>query len=91
MEQSAQASLRPSRRGEAGSVLNLERKVAAEASHTDDEAGITGLIERDPDALLVAELDGRLVASPDRAEGSSRAPQRLGPRRSRPSPPPRPL
>ncbi|MDP8929720.1 MAG: GNAT family N-acetyltransferase [Actinomycetota bacterium] len=63
MEQSAKASLRPCRAEEAGEVLNLWRSAGAEPSHTDDEAGIRGLIERDPDALLVAELDGRLVGT----------------------------
>lgn len=63
MEQTEKASLRPCRRDEAGSVLNLWHSAGAEPSHTDEESSIIGLIERDPEALLVAELDGRLVGS----------------------------
>lgn len=39
-------------------------QAAAEGtSVSDDEAGVTGLIARDPGALLLAEADGRLVGS----------------------------
>lgn len=63
MDQSPRASLRSCRPGEAATVLSLWRSAGSEPSYTDDEASIIALIERDPDALLVAELDGRLVGT----------------------------
>jgi ribosomal protein S18 acetylase RimI-like enzyme len=44
-------------------VLALWQEAGAEPSHTDDTASLGRLIAHDPHALLVAEADGRLVAS----------------------------
>jgi RimJ/RimL family protein N-acetyltransferase len=44
-------------------VLELWRQSRAQLGKTDDPAGLAALLERDPMALLVAELDGRIVGS----------------------------
>jgi len=43
---------------DAGAVLELWRDADAAESMTDDEAALRVLVERDPDALLIAEEDG---------------------------------
>lgn len=48
---------------EAEALLALWREADAAPSVSDDVESIRRLIARDPDALLVAEEDGRLVAS----------------------------
>lgn len=50
-------------------VLALWLESDAEPSHTDDPAGVTALLERDPEALIVAEHDGRIVGSVIAADG----------------------
>jgi ribosomal protein S18 acetylase RimI-like enzyme len=44
-------------------VLALWRESDAEPSHTDDAESLLGLIHHDPEALVVAEVDGRIVGS----------------------------
>jgi ribosomal protein S18 acetylase RimI-like enzyme len=44
-------------------VLALWRAAEAEPSATDDPAGLAALLAHDPDALIVAEVDGRIVGS----------------------------
>ncbi|MFG2821598.1 GNAT family N-acetyltransferase [Kitasatospora sp. NPDC048365] len=44
-------------------VLAFWKEAAEGTSITDDVDGVTRLIERDPQALILAELDGRLVGS----------------------------
>ncbi len=56
-------SLRPGRPDEIHAVLALWGEADAEPTHTDDEAGLRSLLDRDPDALIVATDDGLLVGS----------------------------
>jgi ribosomal protein S18 acetylase RimI-like enzyme len=44
-------------------VLALWAGAGAHPTTTDDPPSVTGLIERDADALLVAEIDGRMVGT----------------------------
>jgi ribosomal protein S18 acetylase RimI-like enzyme len=44
-------------------VLALWRNADSAPTHTDDSVGLTKLIERDPDALMVAEAEGQIVGS----------------------------
>ncbi len=44
-------------------VLALWQEAAAEPSNTDDEDSLRRLMERDPDALIVAESESRIVGS----------------------------
>ncbi len=44
-------------------VLALWQEAAAEPSHTDDEDSLRRLMERDPEALIVAESEGHIVGS----------------------------
>jgi ribosomal protein S18 acetylase RimI-like enzyme len=44
-------------------VLDLWRRAEASASSTESAADVHGLLERDPEALLVAEEDGEIVGS----------------------------
>jgi len=53
---------RPARFDDAPAVLELWR-VATVPSSTDDEHAVRALISHDPDGLLVAEADGRLVGT----------------------------
>ncbi|MFJ8472409.1 GNAT family N-acetyltransferase [Kitasatospora sp. NPDC094011] len=48
---------------DADDVLAFWGEAAEGTSITDDIAGVTRLIERDPEALILAELDGLLVGS----------------------------
>ncbi|MET9696681.1 GNAT family N-acetyltransferase [Streptomyces sp. NPDC006529] len=48
---------------EAEDVLSFWKVAAEGTSVTDDVDGVTRLIERDPDALILAETDGLLVGS----------------------------
>jgi hypothetical protein len=48
---------------DAGTVLAFWKEAAEGTSITDDLDGVTRLIERDPEALLLAEQDGLLVGS----------------------------
>ena len=44
-------------------VLALWRDAYAEPTHTDDPEGVGLLLRHDPEAVLLAEVDGRLVGS----------------------------
>jgi len=44
-------------------VLALWRRAGAEPSHTDDVRSLVGLLDHDPEALIVAESDGAVVGS----------------------------
>jgi ribosomal protein S18 acetylase RimI-like enzyme len=44
-------------------VLALWRRAGASASPTETAADLRGLLERDPEALLVAEAEGQIVGS----------------------------
>lgn len=46
-----------------GSVLRFWQTATVEPSTTDDVDALTGLLERDPSALLMAEEDGRIVGT----------------------------
>jgi len=60
----AVAAIRPARREEIGEVLALLALARTAAATTpDDERALTGVFERDAGALLVAELEGRLVGT----------------------------
>lgn len=60
----AVAAIRPARRGEIGEVLALWAIARTAAATTpDDERALSGVFERDAGALLVAELEGRLVGA----------------------------
>jgi len=55
--------IRPAGASDAAAVLTFWRVAAEGKSISDDEAGVGRLIERDPEALLLAERDGVLVGS----------------------------
>lgn len=55
--------LRPADRSDAEPVLAFWAVAAEGTSITDDPAGVTALITRDPAALILAERDGRLVGT----------------------------
>ncbi|MBX6383111.1 MAG: GNAT family N-acetyltransferase [Microbispora sp.] len=44
-------------------VLRFWREAAENTDRHDDAAKVTALIERDPEALLIAEIDGRMVGT----------------------------
>ncbi|MEV8533355.1 GNAT family N-acetyltransferase [Streptomyces sp. NPDC051211] len=48
---------------DAENVLLFWKEAAEGTSITDDVDGVTGLIGRDPEALILAETDGRIVGS----------------------------
>jgi ribosomal protein S18 acetylase RimI-like enzyme len=56
-------TFRPATALDAPAVLALWLESEAEPTHTDDVENVRQLIERDPVALIVAELDHRLVGS----------------------------
>ena len=49
--------------GDLVAILGLWREGTSVVSHTDDPEGIRALLARDPEALLLAEEDGRLVGT----------------------------
>lgn len=55
--------LRPATNADVDVILALWRGAAAEPSVSDDADGIRGLLERDPEGLLVAEQDGHIVGT----------------------------
>jgi ribosomal protein S18 acetylase RimI-like enzyme len=54
--------VRPARDSDLAAILELWR-TATVPSSTDDESGVRHLLAHDPDALLVAERDGRLCGT----------------------------
>ena len=59
----AAVKLRSATPADIGDVLALWRAAGAEPSETDDEAGVSALLAHDPDALVVADQDGRLIGT----------------------------
>ncbi|MFJ6938564.1 GNAT family N-acetyltransferase [Streptomyces sp. NPDC101132] len=55
--------IRPAGAGDLAAVLAFWASSAEGTSISDDIAGVTRLVERDPGALLLAERDGRLVGT----------------------------
>jgi ribosomal protein S18 acetylase RimI-like enzyme len=55
--------IRPAGASDAAAVLAFWRVAAEGTSISDDEAGVDRLIERDPEALLLAEREGILVGT----------------------------
>jgi ribosomal protein S18 acetylase RimI-like enzyme len=55
--------IRVGRRGDLAAVLALWEASASTTSSTDDLPGLEALLARDPEALLVAERDGRIVGT----------------------------
>ncbi|MFE7130193.1 GNAT family N-acetyltransferase [Streptomyces sp. NPDC057638] len=55
--------LRAARPDEAGEILRLWAVAAKGTSVSDDVDGVRGLIARDPEALILAEYEGRLIGS----------------------------
>lgn len=58
-----QMELRPARADDVPAVLALWRAAEVVPSSTDDADSVRGLIARDAEALLVAEIDGEIVGS----------------------------
>lgn len=58
-----QLGLRPARPDDVPAVLALWRAAELVPSTTDDADSLRGLIARDAEALLVAEIDGEIVGS----------------------------
>jgi ribosomal protein S18 acetylase RimI-like enzyme len=56
-------TLRTGRPEDLGAVLALWRRAEASASSTESPADLHGLLERDPEALLLAEAGGEIVGS----------------------------
>jgi len=55
--------IRPARVSDVAAVLALWREAGAQPSRTDDPKSLALLIDHDPDALIVAELNGQIVGS----------------------------
>ncbi|MET7569352.1 GNAT family N-acetyltransferase [Streptomyces sp. NPDC005492] len=55
--------IRSAARSDIDAVLAFWREAAEGTSISDDRDGVARLIDRDPDALILAERDGRLVGS----------------------------
>jgi len=60
---SAGPNLRPAARGDAPRLLELWRESGAGPTHTDDLESIATLLAFDPAAVIVADVEGRLVGS----------------------------
>jgi len=56
-------AIRLANAGDAGAILELWRLAATVTTRTDDEASILSLIDRDPEALFLAEEEGALIGS----------------------------
>lgn len=52
--------IRPATHADIDSVLRFWREAAEGTSISDDRAGVSRLVDRDPEALLLAERDGVL-------------------------------
>ncbi|MCX5414171.1 GNAT family N-acetyltransferase [Streptomyces sp. NBC_00059] len=55
--------IRPAALSDVDAVLRFWREAAEGTSITDDHDGVARLIERDPEALILAEHDGRLAGT----------------------------
>jgi ribosomal protein S18 acetylase RimI-like enzyme len=63
MSDPAATSLRTGRLDDVEAVLDFWRRAEASPSSTESAEDVHGLLERDPDALIVAELDGEIVGT----------------------------
>lgn len=59
----ADLDIRAARMDEVDDLLAFWAEAAGGTSVSDDRAGVRGLLERDPEALLVAERDGELAGT----------------------------
>lgn len=57
------ATVRTGSAADVADVLALWVAAGAHPTSTDDVAAVTGLVERDADALLIADIDGRMVGT----------------------------
>jgi ribosomal protein S18 acetylase RimI-like enzyme len=55
--------IRPGTPDDVDAVLDLWRRAEASSSSTESAADLHGLLERDPEALLVAESEGEIIGS----------------------------
>jgi ribosomal protein S18 acetylase RimI-like enzyme len=55
--------LRTGRVDDVGTVLDFWRRAEASPSSTESAEDVRGLLERDPDALIVADADGAIVGT----------------------------
>lgn len=55
--------IRTAERADLDAVLRLWDTAEAEPSHTDDFDGLSGLLDRDPGAMLVAEVESQIIGS----------------------------
>lgn len=55
--------LRPGRADDVEALLEFWRRAEASPSSTESAEDVHGLLERDPDALIVAEVDGEVVGT----------------------------
>lgn len=56
-------TLRTATLGDVNALLTLWREAGSERTHTDDSAGVSGLIAHDPEAVVVAVDGDRVVGS----------------------------
>jgi ribosomal protein S18 acetylase RimI-like enzyme len=62
-ESAPEPVIRAAQPGEVADVLRLWRESRGEPGQTDDPASLDALLEHERSALLIAELDGRVVGS----------------------------
>lgn len=55
--------IRTAKRADLVAVLRLWDAAEAERSHTDDIDGLSRLLDRDPGAIVVAEVEGQIIGS----------------------------
>jgi ribosomal protein S18 acetylase RimI-like enzyme len=55
--------IRPAAAGELAAVLEFWRRAEADPSSTDDVDSLERLVARDPGALMVAEIEGKIIGS----------------------------
>ena len=56
-------TLRTGTTADTAAVLDLWQAAGAHPTSTDDPAALAALVDRDPDALLIAESEGRVVGT----------------------------
>ncbi|MBO4269536.1 GNAT family N-acetyltransferase [Microbispora triticiradicis] len=59
----SEVTLRYGGPGDVEAVLRFWLEAAENTDRHDDAAKVTALVERDPEALLIAEIDGRVVGT----------------------------
>ncbi|SNT52521.1 hypothetical protein SAMN05216276_10552 [Streptosporangium subroseum] len=63
MEKPTGISVRNGRLGDVGALLAFWLKAAEGTDRHDDPAKVVALIERDPEAVLIAEIDGEMAGT----------------------------